>query len=57
MAVSLSMTVSQRDVSIEGRGPGHEVDVWSMLDVDISKFCLSGNFYCKYSDLRKVSIS
>lgn len=34
------MTVSVCDVSIKGRKPDHEFDVWSMSDIDISNFCL-----------------
>lgn len=57
VSVSLSMSVSVCDVSIKGRKPDHEVDVWSLSDIDISNLCLAGNLYCDYSVLREVNHS
>lgn len=57
VSVSLSMTVSVCDVSIKGRKPDHEVDVWPLSDFDISNLCLAGNFYCEHCVLREVNLS
>lgn len=42
VSVSLSMTVCVCDVSIKGRKPNDEVNVWSLSDIDISNLCLAG---------------